>query len=61
MAGVEADIIANTINAWYRRRCEEIANGPRRFTDQRIADHQLYYCIIVSKAIVSDIVEDLDI
>ena len=57
MVAVDADIIENTADPWYRRRVEEIANG-RRFTDWRLVDGQLYY--LRQKPVVSDVVEDLD-
>ncbi|KMQ92870.1 reverse ribonuclease integrase [Lasius niger] len=58
IAAVEAEVIANTTDAWYKKRVADVEGKVRRFTDWRIVDGQLYFCRL--KAIVSEIVEDLD-
>lgn len=55
---VEADLIANTNDEWYRKRFEGVTDKAKRYTDWKVVDGQLYYCR--PKAIVSELVEDLD-
>ena len=58
MVVLPADYAANTNDQWYRARFDDIANGQRRYTDWKIVDGQLYY--LRPRAIISEIVEDLD-